>query len=360
MSLSFDKMRASSLLKREAELATQENVNPEWTRLVEQLSQACQRNKTHIAFLGTAMLAKALNLQADVFAVKEKAGTPGAYSARGLGHGVLVAHALELGINLGTTGREPLNNQPYFRIQRVDRSIPVHGSARPVVDLLLRILERLDKVQAADEARRALRSFIYVRRQHQPKYLEVAASRAEVSTEQLIRIVERFVAEDSEGGRRAQAVVAGLMDLFAGPERVEAGRINDPDRHVPGDVGVRSEEDPERWERLLEVRDKPVAVSDAFAFAKALEAGVEEAAIVAVASGQVAQDFHRANEWAAERGLALFIGWRPFIEQALFWSEQPQTKGPTLVMPLIYERLIEVEVSEKGANAWLSAMAAEG
>ncbi|MBV8882868.1 MAG: restriction endonuclease, SacI family, partial [Chroococcidiopsidaceae cyanobacterium CP_BM_RX_35] len=53
-------------------------------------------------------------------------------------------------------------------------------------------------------------------------------------------------------------------DLFAGPERVETSRINDPDRHFPGDVGVRSDAEEYQWERVLEVRDKSVTIADVF------------------------------------------------------------------------------------------------
>ena len=41
-------------------------------------------------------------------------------------------------------------------------------------------------------------------------------------------------------------MVAGLLDVFVGAERVESGRINDP----------------KVWEKAIEVRDKPVAASD--------------------------------------------------------------------------------------------------
>ncbi|MBV8882780.1 MAG: restriction endonuclease, SacI family [Chroococcidiopsidaceae cyanobacterium CP_BM_RX_35] len=195
----LDKVQAVSVLYREATLATTENVSADWVKIVEQFSESCQgASKTHIAFLDTAMLAKAVSLQVDVFAVKAGAEGPGAFSARGLGHGVLVPHATELGINLGVTGREPLNNQPYFRISRVSRDIPVHSNAKPIINMLCDILDRLALIQTEREAREALRSFIYVRRNYQPKYLEIAASEANISSEQLVSVIETFVQENSE------------------------------------------------------------------------------------------------------------------------------------------------------------------
>ena len=53
-------------------------------------------------------------------------------------------------------------------------------------------------------------------------------------------MIQALVEDASENGRRAQAVVAGLMDAFAGAERVESGRVNDPSRRHPGDVCVRA------------------------------------------------------------------------------------------------------------------------
>jgi hypothetical protein len=83
-----------------------------------------------------------------------------------------------------------------------------------------------------------------------------------------------------EGGRRAQAVVAEHLDVFAGPERVESGRINDPSRKYPGDVCVQSAYDPDVWEKAIEVRDKPVATADVQIFGKkCVDMGVREAAL---------------------------------------------------------------------------------
>src|SRR5829696_277343 len=57
----------------------------------------------------------------------------------------------------------------------------------------------------------------------------------------------------------------------------------------------------------------------------------------------------------ANSGLTLFMSWRSLIEQALFWADQPQTKGASLALTAIYDRLLELEVSEEGAAAWLAA-----
>lgn len=159
----IDREKAADLLFREAARATGGFIDPDWERRITSLSEACATvSRTHIAFLGTAILAKCIEPDVDVFAIKAEGGS-NAYSARGLCHGALVPNAPELDINLGVTGREPLNNQPYFRSMRVSRDMPVRSTAQPIIEELCDILEVL-ATAGEDEARKALRAFIQVRR----------------------------------------------------------------------------------------------------------------------------------------------------------------------------------------------------
>ena len=89
------------------------------------------------------------------------------------------------------------------------------------------------------------------------------------------------------------------MDTFAGPERVESGRINDPSRKYPGDVCVRLASDPDVWEKALEVRDKRVGATDVQVFAKkCVDMDVREAAIVMVSEKQQPLDDEALHQWA--------------------------------------------------------------
>ena len=115
------------------------------------------------------------------------------------------------------TGREPLNNQPYFRIQRVtpEEILPlVHQNAKKSVEILISILNELEKVAGEKDRLDALASFIFVRRSYQPNYGKLRLSKDGVSFDDFRSLVADFVADDSEGGKRAQAVAAGLMDMF--------------------------------------------------------------------------------------------------------------------------------------------------
>lgn len=349
--------RAKSILLEEAEQESLGNIDGKWVAQIEAFSQICESSsKTHIAFLGTVLLAKSVDIRCDAFSVKAGDDSPGAYSARGLAHNVLVPLAPKLDINLGVTGREPLNNQPYFRIKRISVDMPVRGNAQIAIKSLIDLLNIIDSFETSEEARSALRAFIHVRRKYSPSYTNLGEDLKLFSASEISSVITQFVADRSEGGKRAQAVVAGLLDLFAGPDRVLSGRINDPDRHLPGDVGIRDRDKPECWEKVFEVRDKVVRDEDIYLFIqKAIENGVEEAAVVCVHPSQKEVNIADISIWAKQRGttISFFLGWNSFVEQIAFWSNKPQIRGLAEVPLLVYNRLTEIEASEEAINSWV-------
>ncbi len=349
---------AKDILLEEAENAKTEEIDATWKKRIQRFSEICETtSKTHIAFLGTALLAKTVNIGCDSFSVKAGDDSPGAYSARGLAHGVLVPQAPKLDINLGVTGREPLNNQPYFRIMRVSSDIPVRGNAQVAIDALIELLEIINQLENSDQARKALRAFIYVRRKYRPSYATLTGTTNIISAKKAADVISGFVSANSEGGKRAQAVVAGLLDLYAGTNRVLSGRINDPDRHLPGDVGVKNIENPKEWDKVFEVRDKAVTEEDVYLFIqKAIENNVKEAAVVCAHASQMELDVNQIGAWAKERNVSItfFLGWQNFVEQIAFWSDSPQIEGLSQIPRLIYDRLIEIEASEEAISSWVN------
>ena len=178
---------------------------------------------------------------------------------------------------------------------------------------------------------------------------------AQITPEQLTAAIHEFVSADSEHGKRAQAVVAGLLDVYASPSRVESGRINDPSRKYPGDVCVRSLEDPDSWEKAFEVRDKPVALSDVQIFGKkCVDMGVPEAAVVMASDRQQNLDDPALASWAAKfgLGLTLFYGWTEFVDQVLFWSALPKVAAASEAVEFIHQRLIAVEAAPESVALW--------
>ena len=358
--MKIDKKHALDILRTEAANAETGSVSESWSEKVEQLSQLCEQgvSKTHIAFLGTAMLAKSVNASADLFAIKPNHArdNPNAFSARSLCHGTLVPLSAELGISLGVSGREPLNNQPYFRMTRLDDDTPVHSGGREAFDYMLCLVHELQDISDEADARAALGAFIAVRRKYQPRYVDHEGDRA-ITPDDLLRSIEVLIRDSSEGGKRAQAVVAGLVDVFAGPDRVESGRINDPSRKHPGDVCVALQNDPDQWEKAIEVRDKPVAASDVQIFGKkCADMGVREAALVMVSDQQQQLDDAALYAWADEYGigLTLFYGWEKFVDQVLYWSELPKPVGASRAIGFIHDRLINVEASPDAVALWQS------
>ena len=219
---------------------------------------------------------------------------------------------------------------------------------------MLTHVQELREFRSEDRALGALRAFIGVRMGYQPRYVAREGA-SHITPERLTAAVIDFVRADSEHGKRAQAIVAGLLDVFASPARVESGRINDPSRKYPGDVCVRSAADADIWEKAFEVRDKPVAVSDVQIFGKkCVDMHVREAAVVMVNDAQPKLGEAALAQWAAGfgLGLTLFHGWPQFVDQALFWSELPKFVAAGHAVGFIHDRLVAVEASPASVALW--------
>lgn len=329
--------------------------NPEWLRRIERLSEMCEESgiRTHLAFMGTALLAKSIDRRADLYWIKPRHSKDAeyAFSARTLAHNVLVPLSAELGFSLGVTGREPLNNQPYFRMTRLDDGTPVHPAGRPAFDYMLKLIAELQNVPTEQAARDALRAYVAVRSRYQNRYTDPAMEAA-VTPSTLLRAIETFVSEKSEGGKRAQAVVAGLMDVVVGFDRVISDRINDPSRKTPGDVVVMAGD---TVEKAIEVKDKPATASDVQLFArKCVDLGARDAAYVMVAGDQVPLDEPALQDWAAGYGigLTLFYGWKSIVPQSLFWAPAPKPDAAAAAAIRIRERLVGVEVEPTSVTRW--------
>jgi hypothetical protein len=83
-----------------------------WVQFARQTFQ--MQSKTYTPALGTVLLARATDDRVDPLSIKSEYG-PDTYSLRTVGHQVLVPAARRLGFSIRNTGREPLNNQPFFR-----------------------------------------------------------------------------------------------------------------------------------------------------------------------------------------------------------------------------------------------------
>ena len=354
----MDNERAKAILEEECDFIRTLEVKGEWVEIVQGLSDECKaKNKTMIAMLGTALLAKATNPQIDAFSLQVGTDTSGrSYSARALCKDVLAAHAYRLGIDLGVSGHEPLNNQPFFGKIRVSTDLKVRTDAKKGLHLLVAALGKLDQIETEPEARNALRAFLQVRRRQRSTVVVETGVGDNWDMDYLIAHVELFVSEDSEGGKRAQAVAAGIFDVLFGEDRVDVKRVNDPSRRMPGDVGIFALGSTTVYERVIEVRDKPIIAGDLTTFiTAALQVEISKMAMLAVSASQEPIDEQPAIRWASAQKcrFRVFWGWRELINEALHWSFLPGIAiGPCVRR--ISRRLEALEISEKGQRRWLA------
>lgn len=351
----IDAAVARAILQEEALKARSDPGSSVWAARFEQLDTLCGTiARTHIAALGTALLAKAVDINVDVFALKRTGNGPRAYVARSLAKEVLAALAPQLEIDIGVQGREPLNNQPYFRESRISREMPVKANARPALLLLVEILNLVDRIESPEKAREVLRTYVAGRQAKFRRHVGIKVDGA-VSFADLLARLMAFTAEGSEGGKRAQAAVAGLLDAAVGPERVSTSRVNDPDRSLAADVGIRDRSGPGCWERVFEVRDKAVSEPDLHhLLAKAGTAGITRVGMIALAQSQPAIDAEHAVIIAASRGVVLQVirGWSEFLRTLLFWTDANVSAFGRVAVERIDQRLIDVEVSDETLASW--------
>jgi hypothetical protein len=346
--------RALATSRIEAAVSDQERpFDKRWVRLMAELSEECARANihTHIAFIATAITARATDTSVDLTAVKptHSASKSSAYSARILSETVVVPMANLYDINLGVTGRQPLNNQPYFRMRHLGDETPIHQRSRVAFAMVQRIVSLLQKANA-DEAYEALRAFIHVRQSYRISY--EGLEDGQLTFDALAPAISELIREDSESGKRAQAAVAALYDAAFDPENVTSGRINDPSRDLPGDVQVAGKVT--RCSTSVEVRDKPVSISDVTAFVRACARNDIPIAVIVAISGSQAK--------ITDAELITAIGRYPVPTTIVYsiadlishlWPVSRKTKSHFTadVIQQLHHRLKEVEASEKSIRS---------
>jgi hypothetical protein len=318
-----------------------------WIERTQKVGQS--PSKTFIAMMGTALLAKATDSKVDPFALKTRHHRT-AYSARSLCKDVLVPCAVEEGVHLGTTGREPLNNQPFFRHERVGPDMKVRSHVRPHLDYLcesLAAMKTLDEEQSVA----ALAAFLRVRLQEGPRRAAPLVIERAVGVPELSESTTRFISSDPENGKRGQALVAACLDLIF--EDVQTTRVNDPSRRWPGDVVALAEE---TIVLAVEVKQRPATATEILQFAeRCSQMAVHRAIVAALDPDQdpLYLDELRQEAWR-RHGVQLSIleGASDLVYAALTWTIKPLSEALAELPQLMASRLEEVEVSGEGLSAW--------
>lgn len=364
MSEHVDIQRAQQLVEEAARLASDTTVlaEPEvagWIERVHLFSEHCRAKglRTHIAVLGTMMLAKAANTRVDVFSLKASDDSAGGFDARGVAEKALVPASRLHQFDLGARKAQPLNNQPFFRSLRINRQMVVREWARPVLNELIALLQELAQA-SSQQAVRALAAFIHIRRGYIPVYGVTEGTLSVAHVERLADIIEEFVRERSDTGRRAQAAVGGLLDVVYGPERVRVGGIHEPDRQAPGDVAVQCRDlslGGSPYDRVFEVRDKPVPPHAVLmTVEKIAEAKVPKATLVAIAGNQPQLNVSDLRMQATERGvwLTVYTHWSALVQSVLPGAEGSEAALIERAVGRIRARLIELEAPADSVESW--------
>ena len=320
---------------------------PLWIARVERLGGL--GIKTYIAALGGAMLAKTTDPRIDSLTQDEAAG-PRGYSLRRAAE--FLAQQNNDRYDLGAKGRWPLNNRPFLGgPARIDDFTKISGKARPAYEAFLDALRDLNRIESA-EALAVLAAFLRVRMAVQAAEREAARTarrlESDVALEDLVGIVDRFVRAAPEGGKRAQALAAAVLDCAF--DDVELQPINSPH---PGDVRVILD-----GAIVLAVEAKQLPVVEDVALELSREAaglGADLAMLLVIADKHALLDRDRVQRDALRDDGTLLLICESVLELIASVTVLSATSAVQMEKDLpgaFAARLREIEVSKNGLNEW--------
>lgn len=233
MGIDIPRLKLEETLESAIAIARSKEALPDlWLSRIQRLSDLGV--KTYIAALGGALLAKATDSRVDSLTQDRSAGSRG-YSLRMSAE--LMAERNQGRFHMGAQGRNPINNRPFMGgPSRIDEFTKIANSSRQSFELFRDCLVDLNHSSQA-EALYSLASWLRVRMGilESEKLTRQSARKLEagLGANDLLAALERFVREDTEGGRRGQSFVAAVLDCVF--EEVVLQSINNP---RPGDVRV--------------------------------------------------------------------------------------------------------------------------
>lgn len=346
MGLTIHKKQAEAVFAKALVLAKARGALPdEWLDRSRKVGQATA--KTYTPALGTALLAKACNRHVDVFSLTE-GGSHKSYSARGVAKSVLVPQCVRAGINIRTTGAEPLNAQPFLRAERITRSLNV--KVQTDLDYLCDCLERADFLDQ-ESAVRALAAFLQVRIAETALIKPVPLGPGVLDLGTLEAALDDFLKGDTESGKVGQAVVAAILDLVF--QDVRTRNVHDPSRTFPADVAVFR-----KGKQVLgaEVKQRPFAESEVLQLAERLaRADVHRAVVAALRQERSPLDHAMLSRRASDTygvGLLVVAEASKLLRQAVLFSDKDMPASLKLLPRRVLARLEELEVSEARRVEW--------
>lgn len=310
--------------------------------------------KTYTPALGTLLLAKATDSTVDALSIK--ATGENGYSIRTLGHNVLVPASVRYGFSIRTTGREPLNNQPFFRyehMREIDRVLN-----KEQFDVFLTIAKRANKLPG-DATLFALAAFLRVAFNETNKVSKIVLKEGDLSAAGIENATANFLRQSApERPRRLQAFAAACLDL--GHYDVRSRRINDPSRDVPGDVQAYWNDAPYL---SMEVRGKAVPETEISAFAEScFRAGISRVIIFVDWRGHEHIEPSEVTSQTVQNEhvlLSIFESCRDLVREALTWADLPLLAATAHLRERVFERLSEIESMPETLQDWASLVAEE-
>ncbi|WP_270832161.1 restriction endonuclease, SacI family [Aeromonas sp. QDB03] len=326
------------------ESAVKGSFSQSWFNDIERFNALCTQNNqfTHIMFLGVTVLQRVINQNVNLRLIKpthipeHMKGEIG-YSARTLCHNKMLPIFIRLGIPCPTSGREPLNNQPYFRMNYLGDHTPF--SNEEIKNSLMTLVDKIQLLSQKD-AFFVLSSFIKSRLNNVKSFTPITYEGA-VTLPELMSNLKVFTDSNSEGGKRAQAIVAGIFDYFKGNGTVKTAGINDPSREYPGDIQLFLTEESSFPYVFVEVRDKPVSFEDVIIFIdKSVSNGVQRCAFVAVSDKQTIFDLSLAQE-CLRRGafISFFYSYTDLFNELMMSSNASTLVDTNFIMECVNARL---------------------
>ncbi|MFI0260921.1 restriction endonuclease, SacI family [Streptomyces sp. NPDC017056] len=351
MGIRIEKSEAEQVLRKAHEAAASGDDFVEyWTSLASSLREV-NAPKTYTAALVTALLARSCDDRVDPRSIKEKYGD-NAFSLRTLCHGVVVPMSVELGFDLGATGREPINNQPFFRYDHYSEIVRVTKKARPYLNRVSDALAWVgEEGFSTEESFQALIAVLAVCIDVANKKRRVAVGGATVEAS-MISETQNFVVSGYDVPRKLQACVAAGLDMVY--SEVISRRINDPSRDFPGDVQIILDSDPLL---TVEVRGKSVSGEELEQFvSRAAYAGFRRVALMVDAASHVslmsAADLTSDLERKYECIVKVNESVSSFLRDVFAWSSRDTHSILSTFPERMYRRMMEIEVRDSEMERW--------
>ncbi|YCH15153.1 restriction endonuclease, SacI family [Arthrobacter sp. D1-17] len=305
-------------------------------------------SKTYAAALGTALLARSVDPRVDPLSIKAEYSDY-TYSLRTLGHAVLVPGAQKYGFSIRAKGREPLNNQPFFRYDHMSLIDRVRNPGQHQEFLMQ--LSQLSEVDTG-EARNALASYVRVAFAYQDSLPSYSPPNDSMNMNQVFAITDEYLHSNVvDRPKRLQALVAAAMDVAHND--VGTRKINDPSRDFPGDIQVYDNDFPVL---AIEVRGKRVPAGEVLAFAEACRhADIWAAAVVVDWRGHTPLNISALREQAFnETGVivSVFESFKQLLHLIFGWPVSQRGANIEKFIAQSFRRLEEIEASPDSMREW--------